>query len=187
MLTLRCSQKTIALLMGLCTLAGGCTRDTATSQNKKSTKEFSMQLTSPQFEDGQPLPKLHAYKGEGHNVAPTLQWSDAPEGTKSFALIVDDPDAPRDDPWVHWVAYNIPGGAAGLPTDSITQGVNDFDEKGYGGPLPPEGHGVHHYHFKLYALDADFDLRPGLSKDQLLGKIDGHILTTAKIVGTYER
>lgn len=176
-----------AFLIVLCMLPAGCSRDPAKPPSNKDVKDSTMQLTSPQFQDGQPLPKLHAYKGEGHNVAPTLRWTGAPDGTESFALIVDDPDAPREQPWVHWVAYNIPGGAAGLPTDSITQGVNDFGDKGYGGPMPPEGHGLHHYHFKLYALDAWLDLRPGLSKDALLQKVDGHILDTCEIVGTYER
>ncbi|NBB95541.1 MAG: YbhB/YbcL family Raf kinase inhibitor-like protein [Planctomycetes bacterium] len=146
-----------------------------------------MQLTSPAFDDGQPIAKLHAYKGEGRNVPPNLTWSGAPQEVQSFALIVDDPDAPRDEPFVHWVAYNIAGGAGSLPTDTITQGVNDFGEKGYGGPMPPEGHGVHHYHFKLYALDADLALRPKLTKSQLLKKIDGHVIATSELVGTYER
>jgi hypothetical protein len=146
-----------------------------------------MQLTSPAFDDGQPIPRLHAYKDEGHNVAPTLRWSNAPENAHSFAIIVDDPDAPRDQPWVHWVAYNIPGGCGGLPTDSITQGMNDYGERGYGGPMPPKGHGTHHYHFKLYALDADPDLRAGLTKAQLLDKIEGHVIAAAELIGTYER
>jgi hypothetical protein len=147
----------------------------------------TMQLTSASFENGQPIPRLHAYKGEGHNVPPNLAWADAPEATQSFAIIVEDPDAPRDEPWAHWVAYDISGGAGGLPTDHITQGTNDFGNKGYDGPMPPRGSGTHHYHFRIFALDTYFDLRPGVTRTQLLSKIEGHVLDSAELIGTYER
>ncbi len=121
-----------------------------------------------------------------------------PEGTKQLALIVDDPDAPRDEPWVHWVIYGLPGELEGLPQDlphaktlsepiHAVQGVNDFKKTGFGGPAPPKGHGVHHYHFKIYALNEALDLEPGLTKQQLRAAMNGHILAEGELVGTYER
>jgi hypothetical protein len=148
------------------------------------------------FEPNQPIPRRHA--GEGRDLSPTLAWEGVPEGTKQFALIVDDPDAPRAEPWVHWVAYGIGPECTslpeGIPTSphvsepvDLLQGKNSWDKVGYGGPAPPPGHGVHHYHFKLYALDTALALKPGLSKEELLKAMEGHVLADAELVGTYER
>ena len=126
----------------------------------------SMQLTSTAFETGGAIPGRHT--GEGADVSPTLTWSDVPEGTKSFALVCHDPDAPlvlpRTYGFVHWVLYNIPASAAGLEEacGGFTQGKNNFGNPGYGGPMPPEGHGTHNYFFWLMALDEELDLEPGL-------------------------
>ncbi|GIW73027.1 MAG: hypothetical protein KatS3mg102_2569 [Planctomycetota bacterium] len=149
-----------------------------------------LSLSSPAFSPGGRIPRRYAYRGEGDNVSPPLRWSGAPAGTRSFALICDDPDAPRAEPWVHWVVYNIPAEATELPEGSAggaALGVNDFEEQGWGGPMPPRGHGTHHYHFKLYALDTLLEPRAGMTKKGLLRAMQGHILAEAELVGTYER
>ena len=151
---------------------------------------MAIRVTSSAFEDNSPIPKKHAYKGEGENTSPPISWSGAPDGTKEIALICDDPDAPRDEPWVHWVLANIPGDFRGIPEGSdggSTPGKNDFGEQGWGGPMPPKGHGVHHYHFKVYALDAELEVEPGVTKARLLEAMKGHVLAQGELIGTYER
>ena len=162
-----------------------------------------MQVKSS-FENGAQIDKKHA--GEGQDLSPTLSWSGAPEGTKSFALICDDPDAPNPKrpgptPWVHWVMYNIPGSVTQLPEGiprvteppqvaGAKQGKNswDSDNTGYRGPMPPPGSGAHRYFFKLYALDTIVDLDPSkASKDALLRAIKGHVLAEGQVMGKYER
>jgi Raf kinase inhibitor-like YbhB/YbcL family protein len=147
-----------------------------------------MALTSAAFTANGPNPKK--YTGEGADVSPPLAWSGVPHGVKELALICDDPDAPTAKPWVHWVAYKISPMQSGLPEGTrgdLTEGQNDFKKTGYGGPMPPEGHGVHHYRFHLYALDQPTVAGPGLTKEQLLAAMKGHILAEAELVGTYER
>ena len=147
--------------------------------------ESTMKLTSEAFEDGQSIPQK--YTGEGANVSPPLSWSDAPEGTQEFALICDDPDAPREEPWVHWVLWDIPADTTSLPEDSAgggTEGTNRSGDTGYTGPMPPPGHGTHHYHFKLYALDTDIQLNAGATKKDLLQTIQDHVLAKTELVGT---
>jgi Raf kinase inhibitor-like YbhB/YbcL family protein len=107
-----------------------------------------------------------------------------------MALICDDPDAPTPEPWVHWILYKIPPTLSGLKEGDKGGGVegkNSFEKIGYGGPMPPRGHGMHHYHFKLYALDQPLGLGAGLSKDQLLAAMKGHVLAQGELIGTYER
>jgi len=154
------------------------------------TKTTTMTLESPAFQEGQPIPQKYAYEPEGQNISPPLKWEGAPEGTSSLALIVDDPDAPRDEPWVHWVVYGIPATARGLPEDEVGAakvGANTWEELGWGGPLPPERHGPHRYVFTLYALDREPALEPGATKGELLSAMRGHVLGEARLVGTYER
>ncbi|MCE5278411.1 MAG: YbhB/YbcL family Raf kinase inhibitor-like protein [Planctomycetaceae bacterium] len=157
---------------------------------------MSIAFKSTAFENGQAIPEK--YSQDGQNVSPPLEWQALPEGTKELALIVDDPDAPTPQPWVHWVMYKIPAGVKYLPEGvkpadkppephGAVQGVNTSDNAGYDGPRPPKGHGVHHYHFKLYALDRALDLPPRQTKDQLLAAMKGHILDQGELVGTYER
>ena len=156
------------------------------------TVEAQMKLTSPSFENQQPVPTKHT--GEGADASPALKWEGAPSSTKSFALICDDPDAPGGT-WVHWVIYNLPAGTTELPegvakSDTAAgarQGVNDFGKVGYGGPMPPRGHGKHRYFFKLYALKSALDLKPRATKKQLEDAMKGQILAQAEWVGTYER
>jgi Raf kinase inhibitor-like YbhB/YbcL family protein len=150
-----------------------------------------LRLTSPAFEQGGGIPRKHT--GEGEDVSPALSWSELPRGTHSLAVICHDPDAPLVANgaygFVHWVLYGIPASAGGLPEDvqEYTSGANDFGRKGYGGPLPPEGHGTHHYFFWLLALDADLDLGPGLALRELLEKAEPHLIGMNRLVGTYSR
>jgi len=149
---------------------------------------MGIEVSSPAFEPGGSIPRKHT--GEGQDVSPALRWSGLPEGTKEIALICDDPDAPRTEPWVHWVVYKIPADRTGLPeggAQEALEGNNDFGAQGYGGPMPPRSHGVHHYHFKIYALDAELEAVTGLTKDRLLEAIEGHTLDEGELIGTYER
>jgi Raf kinase inhibitor-like YbhB/YbcL family protein len=128
-------------------------------------------------------------------------WENVPQAARELALICDDPDAPTPEPWVHWLIYNIPSDVRSLPEHIIqseqvespfraSQGYNSWPQGeniGYRGPMPPRGHGVHHYHFKLYALRSPIQLAAGADKSQLLAAMQGHVLATASIVGTYER
>lgn len=157
-----------------------------------------MQLTSPAFTDGSTVPKQ--YTEDGNNLSPPLKWFDVPEGAAELALIVDDPDAPQEDPFVHWVVYKIPADAEGIPAGvprdeqlvtppGAEQGLNDFPRSslGYRGPAPPKNHGPHHYRFHLYALDEPLVLGPGVSREALVSAMQNHIITEAELVGTYER
>jgi hypothetical protein len=157
---------------------------------------MAIQLTSSAFESGGAIPRN--YTGDGADRSPPLAWTGLPAGAKELALVCDDPDAPRPEPWVHWVIYKIPSTASGLPEGVATsekppapagaaQGRNTFGKIGYGGPAPPKGHGVHHYHFRLYALDQPLDVRPGLEKNALLATMKGQVIGEAEIMGTYER
>lgn len=151
----------------------------------------AMKLTSTAFEHGGRIPARHT--GDGVDVSPELAWTDAPEGTRAFALICHDPDAPLVKPgaygFVHWVLYGIPGSVTSLPEDlsGYTEGVNDFGNAGYGGPMPPNGHGTHHYYFWLMALDEAVDLKPGLAMWELLKAIEPHVIGMNRLIGTYKR
>ncbi|MGE5413771.1 MAG: YbhB/YbcL family Raf kinase inhibitor-like protein [Syntrophomonadaceae bacterium] len=150
-----------------------------------------MELTSAAFGDGGEIPKAHSR--DGGDASPPLSWSGAPEGTKSFALVCDDPDAPRATPWVHWVLADLPASAAALPSarhgpsKEGIPGKNDFGEIGWGGPAPPRGHGTHHYQFRLYALDRKLGVDRGVTKDELLRAMKGRVLAEAQLTGTYRR
>lgn len=150
-----------------------------------------MQVRSSGFSAHGRLPARYAVEGE--NLSPPLAWSGAPEGTQSFAVICHDPDAPLVKPgaygFVHWVLYNLPADLEGLEeaTDKGTSGVTDFGGSGYGGPNPPEGHGLHHYYFWVLALDQELNLEPGLTLWQFLERAEPHVLGMNRIVGCYER
>jgi hypothetical protein len=154
-----------------------------------------MQITSSAFQDGEPIPRQ--YSREGAELSPPLALDDAPDGTEALALICDDPDAPNKT-WVHWLIWNIPGDRTAIPEDvpkeetasvlgDARQGINDFDEIGYGGPMPPPGHGTHHYRFTVYALSEALDLEPGADRVDLEDAMDGKVLDQARLTGTYER
>jgi len=165
----------------------------------KGKKPMTLEITSTAFMQGQPIPKK--YTGEGMDVSPPLSWSNVPENAKELVLICDDPDAPTAEPWVHWVLYKIPAKAKGLPEGiprqarlkeppGALQGKNSWPEGdaiGYQGPMPPRGHGVHHYYFKLYAIDSALDIEPSLPKNTIMKNIRDHILAEGVLMGTYER
>ena len=152
------------------------------------TVATSLELRSPAFGNGERIPTRHT--GEGEDISPALEWSGAPDGTRELALICDDPDAPLPYGWVHWVGFKIPPETTAIPEGGgsrFVEGINDFGRIGYGGPLPPPGHGTHHYYFWLYALSKQVDASPGISKAELLQKIAGNVISQARIVGTYSR
>ncbi len=157
---------------------------------------MSITVTCTAFRAGESIPKKHT--GDGDDVSPPLAWTGVPAHAKELALICDDPDAPTPQPWVHWVIYKIPVSAKGLAesrprsatlTDpaGALQGRNSWGEMGYRGPAPPRGHGVHHYHYRVYALDGPLDLKAGATKDELLATMKGHVVAQGELVGTYQR
>ena len=148
-------------------------------------------ITSNAFNDGDMIPR--EYTCDGSDVSPALAWSGVPEGTKSLALICDDPDAPMGT-WVHWVLFNIPAWVNELPravpadktlTNGAQHGMNDFRKYGYGGPCPPDG--THRYYFKIYALDTELAQGPGISREALLAAMQGHVLAEGRLMGRYKR
>jgi Raf kinase inhibitor-like YbhB/YbcL family protein len=159
---------------------------------------MALTIRTPAFADGKTIPVK--YTRDGDNLSPPLSWSGAPSGTKSFALIVADPDAPRGT-FYHWAMFNIPADRNELPEGSgrksghsktgsgaVRLGLNDFGEVGYDGPEPPHGHGVHHYHFRLAALDVPALTLPDRVKvADVWREAEKHALATAEVVGTYER
>ena len=172
----------------------GCLMTASCADNKSGKEEtMSIQITSTAFADGQPIPTK--YTCDGNDVSPPLQWTNVPANTKSFALIADDPDAPMGT-WVHWVASDLPSGTNTLPegveksqyfiSGKAMQGLNDFRRLGYGGPCPPPGK-PHRYFFKIYALDTVLNLKPGLTKKELLKVTNGHVLAEGQLMGTYQR
>ncbi len=143
-------------------------------------------LTSPAFINGAVIPLK--YTCDGEDINPALVISNAPSGIRSFALIVDDPDAPSGD-WLHWMMWNISATTTKIAENSVPEGAilgqNDFGRTAWGGPCPPSG--IHHYQFKLYALDAKFNLRVDAGKGDLEVEIEKHLIEEARLVGTYER
>ena len=152
---------------------------------------MNIKLTSKAFEDGQMIPAK--YTCDGDDISPPLVWDNIPGGTKSIALICDDPDAPMGT-WVHWVVYNLSADAKEMQenfpddetlVDGTRQGITSFGKTGYGGPCPPSG--THRYFFKIYALDCLIDTVTILDKDGLLKEMEGHLLGQGELMGTYKR
>lgn len=155
-------------------------------------------VESPTIKAGETIPRDHT--ADGKNLSPALTWSKLPAATKQIAVICDDPDVPMPQPFVHWVIYKIPAAAKGLPEGlamdatltappelaGAIQGISGFRRAGYRGPAPPPGK-PHHYHFTVFALDAELDLQPGLNKAGLLEAMKGHILGQGELVAIYER
>jgi hypothetical protein len=150
-----------------------------------------MEIRSSAFKEGTSIPAK--YTCDNLDVSPPLEWSRVESGIRTFALICDDPDAPAGT-WVHWVLFNITGNTRQLPEnlpvsetlkDGSRQGKNDFGKIGYGGPCPPSG--THRYYFKLYALDIALDLKPGITKRDLLKAMEGHITDEGQLMGRYKR
>ncbi|HEX3645938.1 MAG TPA: YbhB/YbcL family Raf kinase inhibitor-like protein [Vicinamibacterales bacterium] len=155
-------------------------------------------VTSPTLKADEPMPR--DYTPDGRNLSPPLSWSNLPAATREIAVVCEDPDAGNPPPFVHWVIYKIPATATGLPEGipidpaaampseigGAIQGVSGFRRPIYRGPAPPPGK-PHHYHFVVYALDADLGLKPGLSRGDLLAAIDGHVIGRGELVSIYER
>jgi Raf kinase inhibitor-like YbhB/YbcL family protein len=157
---------------------------------------MSFIIQSSAFGDGQAIPRRHT--GDGEDLSPPLEWRGIPAASASLALVVDDPDAPTNEPWVHWVIYQIAVASDSLPEGippivlppfppGVHQGRNSWKTAGYRGPAPPKGHGVHRYFFKLHALDKALELPEGLDKTGLLKAIEPHTIAVAEMMGTYER
>lgn len=178
---------TICALVALMALSLGCR---AAPRTQEAT--MGLTVTSTAFSAGGTIPVR--YTGQGANVSPDLAWSDVRDGTASFALVCDDPDAPSGT-WVHWTMWNIPAAARGLPAavppsetlpDGAVQGVTSFGDHGYGGPLPPPGN-AHRYYFRVYALNTMLSLPSSARRAELDQAMKGHILAQGQLMGTYQR
>jgi Raf kinase inhibitor-like YbhB/YbcL family protein len=140
--------------------------------------------TSPAFADGQPVPT--EFTCDGNDAPPAIRVADPPQGTRSFAVIMDDPDAPKGT-FTHWLAYDLPADGSALRATAGKTLENDFGRKGYGGPCPPPGHGSHRYYFTVFAVDVPALDVPGRSRDDLEAALKGHTLGQARFMGRYER
>lgn len=180
-----------------CTDSGGDTAtEPATDTRAMTDGGTSLALTSPAFDDGGTIPTEHTC--DGADRSPELAIADVPDATEAFALLVDDPDAPSAEPFVHWVLFDVPSDTETVPegvpaterVDSLGgagQGANGFGSLGYRGPCPPRGDGPHTYRFRLFALDAETGLEPGASRDELLAAVEGRTVARTTLTGTYER
>jgi len=180
----------LLLIMGFAIVLSACA--TSTTQTEEAVAN-QLTITSDSFASGQSIPAK--YSCIGRSISPPLAWNEPPAGTQSFALIMDDPDAPIGT-WVHWVLYNIPLARRDLQEDlqitgknidpnAIYVGKNSSGNIGYDGPCPPSG--THRYVFKLYALDTTISLLPGATKEKILQEMDGHILAQGELVGTFSK
>jgi Raf kinase inhibitor-like YbhB/YbcL family protein len=174
-----------AILFLIILLAVGCI-------TKEEDNMENISISAEGFKEGETIPD--EYTCEGKDISPLLSWKGIPAGTKSIALIMDDPDCPGGT-FVHWVLYNLPAQTRKLPkamllnqtlNDGSMQGMTDFGQPGYGGPCPPPGK-PHRYYFKLYALDTKLNLPPGASKSQVESAMKGHILAKGELMGKYQR
>lgn len=165
--------KQLLIVLILCIFILGCTT--------AETEVFEMKLTSPDLKEIVPI----KFTCDGEDINPALSWNDFPAETKSFALAVTDPDAPRGT-WIHWLAYNIPATKTSIAQGEIpgTEATNDFGKKGYGGPCPPSG--THRYHFIVYALDVE-DLRTLNDKNEFYKAVNAHTIAKAEIISKYSR
>lgn len=178
----------VLMILGLVAMvSAGC-------EPKQPPEEVKMTLNvlSPAFDEGNKIPSKYSCQGE--DVSPALQWDEPPQATQSFALIMDDLDAPGGT-FTHWVLFNIPSDSRGLPEavpaqeelpNGARQGKAGFGRVGYGGPCPPPGR-PHRYEFTIYALDQHLALKAGISKKQLLEAMKGRVLAQGQLTGTYQR
>jgi Raf kinase inhibitor-like YbhB/YbcL family protein len=167
-------------------------KDGGLMERSSTAGATGLRLTSSAFRPGELIPARHACDGE--DLSPPLTWSDPPHRTRTFALIVEDPDAPRGI-FTHWIIFDLPSEARHLPEGvppterpprGGVQGLNDFGNIGYNGPCPPPGP-EHHYRFLLYALDDPIVAKPRMTRIELLAALDGHVVTRAELIGTYRR
>jgi Raf kinase inhibitor-like YbhB/YbcL family protein len=174
-------------------LAGQALTSMRAGTEKLASRRFgattqTMSLTSDAFENGAPLPLSSTVDGEG--VPPRLEWSDPPEAARELVLICEDPDAPKPEPFVHWLVYDISTETRSLDAASATHarvGQNSRLKAEFAPAAPPPGHGTHHYHFQLFALDAPLALDKGAGKSLVLDAMEGHVIAYGEIVGTYFR
>jgi len=187
-----CTQEAFCSVLLLAIFAAGSCGPASSDPSAAKPSSIVIQLTSPAFREGDPIPPQFTCKGS--NVSPELHWSDPPKDTQSLALICDDPDAPGGT-FVHWVIFNIPAGVRSFPehfgapsplSDRVTFGRNDFGRLEYSGPCPPPGK-PHRYFFKLYALDTWLSLARGATKKNLEAAIENHILGSGQLMGTFKR
>jgi Raf kinase inhibitor-like YbhB/YbcL family protein len=183
-----------AVLSGLAACQGDAATLAFERPDMQSAEASAMALRSPAFAHGQPIPERYGAYGE--DVSPPLSWEPV-EGAVSYALVMEDPDADRPAPYVHWVAWNIPATVTSLPEglpggprlanpEGMRQGLNDRGSAAYFGPRPPAGTGVHHYHVQVFALDTLLDIDPRADRNALVGAMEGHVLGRGRLVGTYE-
>jgi Raf kinase inhibitor-like YbhB/YbcL family protein len=180
----------------LAMIALGCKGPVENKQPGLRQSPAQLTVQSDAFQSNSAIPKK--YTADGENVSPPLRWSGAPQQTKQFAIVVDDPDAPGNTPWVHWVIYSIPSSATQLPEnlphdsklDSIggaAQGRNSWHQVGYRGPEPPRGDKPHTYHIRVFALDQALDVKPELHDKPLMDAIAGHVIGKGELTGMYQR
>jgi len=159
----------------------------------KTPAHAAMSVSSNSFSAGMPIPMRYTQDAESYS--PALSWNGIPSQTQSLVIVCEDPDAPSTEPIVHWIAYNIPGTATGMPEavpagaipGGGLQGKNYNGQEQYIGPKPPLGHGVHHYHFQVFALDQTLTFQEPPDKDALVKAMQNHVLAEGEVVGTYER
>ncbi len=182
-------RKILALLLISISVFTGCTQRQQALQGQliQERNNSKMNLTSTAFENNINIPST--YTCDGKNINPPLAWSGAPNSTQSFALIVDDPDAPSGD-WAHWILWNMPPTTTSiperfLPTSPMVEGTTSFSDAAYGGPCPPSG--THRYYFKLYALNTTLTLQSTATKEDLVQAMQGHIIDQAELIGLYLR
>ena len=157
-------------------------RKLATEQNR------TLVVTSQDFTTGEPLPRSATKDGEG--IPPIIAWSNAPEGTLSYVLICEDPDAPLPEPFAHWLVYDIPPSATMLDEttrNTSREGKNSNLKQGFAPVAPPRGHGPHAYHFQVFALDMELPINPGAGRYELTESMRGHVLAWGEMIGTYAR
>jgi Raf kinase inhibitor-like YbhB/YbcL family protein len=180
------------LFLAMVTIVAGCSPASQAGGQAEGGDGMQIRLSSTAFKDGETIPAI--YTCDGKNVSPPLSWTEPPQGSKSLALIVDDPDAPAGT-WVHWVVFNLPpsmnslsegASSSGNQEPFGTAGMNSYQKSGYGGPCPPKGK-PHRYFFKLYSLDIMLGLKTGASKAAVEKAMQGHILAQGQLMGTYGR
>ncbi|MGQ9546821.1 MAG: YbhB/YbcL family Raf kinase inhibitor-like protein [Dehalococcoidia bacterium] len=179
---------TLLIIIAVCVIRCGPAGPTLPEDSK-----LTLALSSPVFQGGETIPTKYTCQGE--DISPPLTWAGPPPETRSFALIMDDPDAPGGRAFTHWVLFNLPADTRELPEaiprqneleNGAVQGRNDFGAIGYGGPCPPAGP-AHHYRFTIFALDRRLDLAAGASRNELVDAVTGHILAQGHLIGMYQR
>jgi len=184
-------KNVVVLVIMAISLFCSCKDSEQTDSEAAGGEKMEIKVTSSAFAEGGLIPPK--YTCDGSDISPPLQWEDVPDGTKSIALISDDPDAPMGT-WVHWVLFGLPAETRELeenipPDETLPngakQGTSDFGRIGYGGPCPPSG--THRYFFKIYALDTELDLAAGVRKRDLLKAMEEHILGQGQLIGKYKR